>query len=64
MNFRNKFIFYDDQLLAPRSTSKLEGQPLSAVRVCLFNIVAATLHTWRREMHIGYWWESQKERNH
>jgi hypothetical protein len=31
-------------LLAPRPTPKLEGYPLSAVRDCLFNIFAATLH--------------------
>jgi hypothetical protein len=38
MNFRNKFIFYGDELSAPRPTPKLENHPLSAVRDCLFNI--------------------------
>jgi hypothetical protein len=42
--FRNKLIFYGDELLAPRRTSKLEDHPLSAVRECLFSIFAATLH--------------------
>ncbi|PNF43962.1 hypothetical protein B7P43_G00918 [Cryptotermes secundus] len=36
-------IFYCE-LLAPRPTLKLEGHPLSAVRDCLFNIFAASLH--------------------
>jgi len=31
-------------LLAPHPTPKLEDRPLSAVRDCLFNIFAATLH--------------------
>jgi len=42
--FRNKIRFYGEELLAPRPTSKLEDHPLSAVRECLFNIFAATLH--------------------
>ena len=41
---RNKIRFYDEELLAPRPTPKLEDHPLSAVRDCLFNIFAATLH--------------------
>ena len=41
---RNKIRFYGEELLAPRPTSKLEEHPLSAVRECLFNIFAATLH--------------------
>ena len=41
--FRNLIRFYGEQLLAPRPTPKLED-PLSAVRDCLFNIFAATLH--------------------
>ena len=41
---RNKICFYGEQLLAPRPTPKLEDHPLSAVRDCLFNIFAATLH--------------------
>jgi hypothetical protein len=45
MNFRNKLIFYGE-LLAPHPTPKLENHPLSAVRDCLFNIFAATLHIW------------------
>jgi hypothetical protein len=34
-------------VLAPRLIPKLEDHPMSAVRDCLFNIFAATLHTWR-----------------
>jgi hypothetical protein len=41
--FRNKIIFYGEELLAPRQTPQLEDHPLSAVRDCLFNIFAATL---------------------
>jgi hypothetical protein len=40
--FRNKLIFYGEELLAPRSTPKLEDHPLSSVRDCLFNIFAVT----------------------
>ena len=36
--------FYGDEMLAPRPTPKMEDHPLSAVRDCLFNIFAATLH--------------------
>jgi hypothetical protein len=43
VNFRNKIIFYGEELLVPRPTPKLEDHPLSAVRGCLFNIFAATL---------------------
>jgi len=35
---------YGEQLLAPRPTPELEDHPLSAVRDCLFNTFAATLH--------------------
>jgi hypothetical protein len=60
--FRNKIIFYGEELLASGQNPKLEDHPLSGVRDCLFNIFAATLHIWgRRERHRGYWWESQKE---
>ena len=36
--------FYGEELLAPRPTPKLKNHPVSAVRDCLFNIFAATLH--------------------
>ena len=36
--------FYGEELLALRPIPKLEDHPLSAVRDCLFNIFAATLH--------------------
>jgi hypothetical protein len=42
--FRNVASFYGKELLAPRPTPKLEDYALSAVRDCLFNIFAATLH--------------------
>jgi hypothetical protein len=45
--FRNKLIFYGEELLVPRPTPKLEDHPLSAVRDGLFNISAATFHIWR-----------------
>jgi hypothetical protein len=47
MNFRNKLIFYSEELLAPCPTPKLEEHSLSAVCDCLFNIFAAKLHIWR-----------------
>jgi hypothetical protein len=37
------FTFYEEALLAPRPTPKLEDHPSSAVRDCLFNLFAATL---------------------
>jgi len=46
--FRKKVSFYSAELILPRPTLKLEDHSLSAVRNCLFNIFAATLHTGRR----------------
>jgi len=40
----NIIRFYGDELLAPHPNPKLEDHPYSAVRDCLFNIFAATLH--------------------
>jgi hypothetical protein len=37
-NFRNKLIFYGEELLAPRPTPMLEDHPLSAARDCLLYI--------------------------
>jgi hypothetical protein len=48
---RNMVICYGEELLAPRPTPKLEDHPLSAVRDCLFNIFAATLHICRPFLH-------------
>jgi len=45
--FRNMVNFCGERLLAPRSTAKLEDHTLLAVRVCLFNILAATLRKWK-----------------
>jgi len=36
--------FYGEDLLAHRPPPKMEDHPFSAVRDCLFNIFAATLH--------------------
>jgi hypothetical protein len=49
--FRNVIIFYAEELLAPLPTQKLEDHPLSAVRDCLFNIFAATIHMHRPFLH-------------
>jgi hypothetical protein len=61
--FRNRMRFYGEELLAPRPTTKLEDHPLSAVRDCLFNIFAATLHIGGRSfidelitrLAVSYW---------
>jgi hypothetical protein len=45
--FGNMVNFCGERLLAPRSTVKLEDHTLSAVRVCLFNILGAALHKWK-----------------
>jgi hypothetical protein len=44
-------ILYGEELLALRPTPKLEDNPLSAVRDCLFNVFAATLHIRRPFLH-------------
>jgi hypothetical protein len=49
--FRDIIIFYGEEFLAPRPTTKLEDHPLSAVRDCLFNVFGATLHNWRPFLH-------------
>ena len=46
-----RLIFYEEDLLAPRPAPKLEDHPFSAVRDCLYNIFAATLHIWRPFLH-------------
>jgi hypothetical protein len=43
--FGDNIRLYGEELLAPRSTPKLEDHTLSAACDCLFNIFAATLHT-------------------
>ena len=48
---RNRTRFHSEELLALRPTPKLEDHPLSAVRHCLFNIFAATLHIGSRSLH-------------
>jgi hypothetical protein len=53
--FRNNFIFYSGELLAPRPTPNLEAHPLSTVRDCVCIIFAATLHTWRASPPSGTW---------
>jgi hypothetical protein len=47
VNFRHKLIFYGDELLAPRPTTKLEDHPFSVVCYFLLNVFAAILHAWR-----------------
>ena len=42
---------FREDLLAPRPTPKLEDHSVSAVRDCLFNLFAATLHIWRPFLH-------------
>jgi hypothetical protein len=41
--FRNMIRFYSEELLAPRPNYKMKDHLLSAVRDCLFNVLAATL---------------------
>jgi hypothetical protein len=49
--FCNIIIFYGEELLAPRPTPKLEDHTLSAVRDCLFNVLAVSLRNWRLFLH-------------
>jgi hypothetical protein len=55
VNICNKKILYGEELLAPRPTPKLEDHPLSAVRDCFFNILAATLRFWRPSPPSATW---------
>jgi hypothetical protein len=49
--FRNILILYGDGLLPPRPTPNMEDHLLSLVRGCLFNIFAATFHSWMPSLH-------------
>jgi hypothetical protein len=42
--FRNKAIFYGEELLAPSQNPKLEDYPLLFVRGCLLIVFGAILH--------------------
>jgi len=42
--FRKTLFFYNEELLAPRSTPKLEDNQVLAVRKCLLNIFVGNLH--------------------
>ena len=42
---RNIATFYGEKLLVPRPKPQVEDQPMSDVRDCLFNVLAATVHT-------------------
>jgi hypothetical protein len=55
VTLRNKLIFYGEELLAPLPTPKLEDYHLSAVRGCLFNIFAVTLHIWKPSPPSATW---------
>jgi hypothetical protein len=44
LGFVTSLFFLGEELVASRPTPKLEDHPLSAVRDCLFNIFAVTLH--------------------
>jgi hypothetical protein len=54
-HFVTNLFFYGKELLAPHQTLNLEAHPLSAVRDCLFNIFAATLHMWRPSSPSATW---------
>jgi len=43
VTFRSKLVLYGKELLGIRPITKLEDQPLSIVRDCLFNIFAASV---------------------
>jgi hypothetical protein len=55
VTFRDKLLFYGEELLAPHPTLKLEDHPLLAVCDCLFNMSAATLHIWRPSSSSAAW---------
>jgi hypothetical protein len=53
--FVSSLSSYGEELLTPRRTPKLEDHPMSAVRDCLFNIIAANIHTWRVSSPFATW---------
>jgi hypothetical protein len=54
VKFRNKLVFYGEELLAPRPAPKLKDHILSAVRDCLFSIFASSLHTRRLSLKMSH----------
>jgi hypothetical protein len=54
-SFEKSLYFYGDDLLAPRSTSKLEDPHSSAISDCFFNTFAAEFNFWRPSPPITTW---------
>jgi len=52
-SFHDTYL-YNEDMLTPRPTPKLEEHPLSPVRHCLFSIFAATLHIEARGGAVGW----------
>jgi hypothetical protein len=61
--FVTGIIIYSERLLTQRPTPKLKAHSLSAVRSCLFAVLAATHHSWRLSSpsasrgHTMPWWQ-------
>jgi hypothetical protein len=54
-NFFNRLISCGEEMVAPRPTPKWEEHSLLAVRDCLFNIFATTIHIWRPSHPSATW---------
>jgi hypothetical protein len=64
LKFRSTLSFYGEELLAPLPISKLERNPLSAVREGLFSILATTLRVRRPSLLFSTWRRAKTSDRH